>query len=133
MINDIKNITWFQSLITLTCFLGGICPGFLIIFLYKPELISSLDSLKLWLFSISLCLPVVLINYGVLGIFADDRVDRTEGLVASLIITALVLYAGVLVGYLFDFSFKEFLIALLVMELIGLIILAGMKKFSKNK
>lgn len=140
MISQLKDLSWPQSFGVFLFFLGGVCPGFLIIQMYKPELIIELDTLKLILFCISLSFPIVLLNF-IFSAFlfheeekkkeegaslSDDednylfgsinRNDRYDQASFSFLLTAIVLYPSLLFAYYNQGAFILFVILVIVIE-----------------
>ena len=134
MLKDIKDLTWTQTLGGLFGFTGAIAPGFLLIYLYKPELLSSLDTLKVIFFSLSLSLPIIIVNLFLQFNILDEDGEEFEIAVISLFMSSLVSYPSILISYLFLLSFKEFLIVLAIAQIVVFILFIFIKKVEeKNK
>lgn len=73
MIQELKNITVRQSIIALFVFLGSISPGALIIFYFDRELFLALDGFKLMVLSLSITLPVVLLNLIFASVYTESE------------------------------------------------------------
>jgi len=117
----LKDIPRF--ILFLQIFIATICPGFLIVFLYKSNLFMGLDIIKLTLFSISLSLPVFLLNaiiyslgYKING--TEDQYINTKSsqnnyiqviIANSSIITIVQLYLSILISWMFKLYFHIFL------------------------
>ena len=104
-------------------FISLVSPGFLTLFLFKPELIQSLDILKILTFSVSITLPIVCWN----SFFAsqmcmarkkDDQYIRKAMAITSPFMTALVIYCLLYLAYLTSWPFKTFTISVVVVELL---------------
>jgi hypothetical protein len=135
MINEIKTLNWNQTLGVIFVFLGTISPGFLIIYLFKPELISSLDSIKIILFSLSISLPIVVVNMSVciFGSFDEEENSKFVGAILALFLTAAALYPSILISYIYGFSFKDFLKTVLVIQIFLILFVFVDNKLEKRK
>lgn len=120
MLNEIKDLSWNHYLGATLIFVGAICPGFLTVFLFRPELISSLDTLKLLVLSLSLTLPVFIVNVALTGTTpAAMKLDNkiVEALI-GLFFTACVFYTTIIISYFFGLGFKPFLIVMAIVQVI---------------
>ena len=106
MFDQLKDLKWSQALLVIFGFLGLLAPGFLIIFLYKPELVIALDATKLILFSLALSGPVFAIN--LVFVRSTSKSEETmRGLVSSvvaLLLTTTVLYVSLFLTYFLSFN-----------------------------
>ena len=102
-----------------------VSPGFLTIFLYKPELIASLDTFKLLLFSASLTLPIVAINFICAVHFEENsnNSDATGIAIMSMAMSCVVLYLALVTSYLLYCSFRIHLAALAIFQVLLLFVL----------
>src|ERR1051326_4936000 len=108
LVEELKSADGFDFAVALVCFLGVLAPGFLTLFLFRPELVITLDTLKVLLFSASLTLPVT----GALIVLRHKRTPREHigvELAVSVSATALIFFPGLLSTYLFHLSFRAFL------------------------
>ncbi|MGO2147280.1 hypothetical protein [Halomonas sp.] len=107
MFDQLKDLKWSQALLVIFGFLGLLAPGFLIIFLYKPELVIALDATKLILFSLALSGPVFAIN--LVFVRSTSKSEETmRGLVSSvvaLLLTTTVLYVSLFLTYFLKLQF----------------------------
>jgi O-antigen/teichoic acid export membrane protein len=131
----------------ITGFLGTLAPGFLILFHFKPELFEKYDVFKLIILSLSLTLPLLIINSLIAGIMfyklPDDEESTTEtqknvdATRAALSINALVIYSSLLFCYFNSSSFKHLLKLFLYWEIglfiYGIIALIAIRKDQKKK
>lgn len=98
-----------------------IAPGFLTLYLYRPALVESLDILKLILFSVSLTLPFVVLNFFANDIAAGSSLEEVSPgsrLTNAMAGTSLVLYMALLISFLFLFTFRQYLGAIAVLQLL---------------
>lgn len=92
-------LSYTKILKTLLFFVGTFCPGILFIFVYKKDLFLKLDYIKLLLLSISLTLPIVLLNSILLFFyfFRQNLLDKRNeeiSMQAGIIYTAAELYVS---------------------------------------
>ena len=118
MISDIKSLSWRQTIGGLLVCTGAVCPGFLTLFLFKPELVTSLETIKILLFSISLSLPVVFVNLPVAIYVSEDEDDKYHPILISLLLSSKVFYPSLLISYLLDYQFKLFLMTIAIVQLL---------------
>ncbi len=130
-----KKLSWDQSLLGVAGFLGTISPGLLIVYLYKPDLFIGLDAFKLLLFSLALSMPVVFINILVCNSLRKVGVSNINVGIVALFLASIALYPSILVGYLFQLPFRDFLKVLLAMEVFttGFMIWDGRADSDTNK
>ncbi len=135
MFDQIKKLAWFDLLMGLFGLLGAIAPGFLVLYIYKPSLIMSLETTKLLIFSLALSLPVVVFNLLVsassIGSVKEDQKNLAKGLV-SLFLTFVVFYSAILAAYIFSINFKLFLVVIVVTQLLVTLFLFLDKKINKS-
>ena len=126
MINEIKNLSWGQFVGVLFGTLGAVSPGFLVLFLFQPELVRELDTIKVIIFSLSLSLPLFVVNMSFLYEFQKTRLDKDveefDIAAESLFLVFLSSYSALLISYLSEFTFKEFLASIIVTEAGALLI-----------
>ena len=133
MLNEIKTLTQKQILGILFGFVGVVSPGLLIMFLYKPELVSSLETIKLIIFSISLSLPVVIINMIPSSYVSNEKDTFSDDILIALFLSAVALYPSILISYIYNFSFTKFLFALLIMQAALIVLVIIDEKYDKKK
>jgi len=131
VIDEYRKINTNDITLALAALLGVIGPGFLTIYLFKPELVENLETLKLILFSCSLTLPILIINVTVIDAYKNTEKLALAGgeILASLSVTSFVLYSALVISYLFSLSFKWHLGAIFGVQ----IILSLMLKVSASK
>lgn len=116
-----------------------IAPGYLIIYLFKPQLIASLDVFKLLVFSMSLTLPMLALNYYVQQIvLAEIDPGPKNRLSLALMLAMVVIYPQVLMAYIQHLSFRAFLYRVISAEIFAIIVVAvywrlALKSFRKSK
>lgn len=122
MLEEIKSLSWNQTLGAIFAFLGLIAPGFLLLYLFKPELISSLETIKVLLFSLSLCMPLFVFNLAIaFTIEKHGEEDPFHVSAIALYMSSVAAYVAILFSYLANLTFKQFLLAILATEIIVLI------------
>src|ERR1039458_5491708 len=131
--------------ILITGFLGTIAPGFLILYHFKPELFEKYDVFKLTILSLSLTLPLLIINSLITGMLfyklpheSESETDKNvEATKSALSLNALVIYISLLVCYFNSSSFKHLLKLFLEWEIglfiLGIIVLIALRKDGGNK
>ncbi len=135
MIKDIQSLTWNQTLGVIFGFLSSLSPGFLTLYLFKPDLVSNLDTFKIVIFSLALSLPIVVLNMALTFNLPpeDESESEFETALRSLFVTSVVFYPSILMAYIFKYNFKEFLSVLLLIQILIYIGSVIMAKFEKNK
>ena len=138
MLKEITELTWKQTIGGVFCFLGTIAPGFLILYLYKPDLIESLETMKLIIFSLSLTLPLFFINIVGLSVI-DKELEKQqrhfEFAVVAMFFCSVAAYPAILTAYLQNLPFKAFLVALLIWQVVvwlGVFITTLPEKFNSS-
>ena len=120
LLQGIKEIKITEFCVYTIVFLSVIAPGLLIIFLYKPALFQSLDSIKLLLFSAALSLPIPTFNTFLMAIIWDLKEGGREAFEELVMLTMassfLVLYIAIAVAYLRSLDFKGFLFYVLILN-----------------
>lgn len=115
MIQDLKQFTWRQGVLSLFIFLGSLAPGSLVIFVFDRELFMALDTFKLILLSLAITLPVSLINIFCSSVFseafdqewhreAEENEDQRERLLAAEVavsfwVTSTVYYSALGIAF----------------------------------
>lgn len=106
----VKTIQDKSLLLALFATLATILPGLTIIYLYQPELLMTLDWVKLILLSISFTAPFVIFNSFVITINDKSRRNAAsffKDFVEGAIMTALTFYlalGALLVFRIFDYQ-----------------------------
>jgi len=132
---EIKGFKFSNYLIPIILFLGTLAPGFLLLYLYKPDMIKEFSSFKLCIFSLCLTIPIVVLNTTIVTLFSSNEwyyEDKNNAngnddifemyIIGGLGITFFLLYSLILCAYLFRFTFKNLIIILVILEFILLII-----------
>lgn len=130
--DEIKKIDAHSFGMYVLLVLGIFAPGFMVIFLYLPEYIVKLDTVKQLFFSAFLSLPVCILNI----IFysptdAKDK-DLNQAIIFSAYFTSIVIYFSVLMAYLLRVNFRTFLLFVLISEL-SIVLPISFKKYKKNR
>lgn len=108
-----------------------LCPGFLLWYLYAPELIERLDFLKLCVLAVGVSSPTFVIPYALTAlihrILVLKRVDRIElyggyadWYTRHALINALNMYMLVVFSFLFDIGKMVFVIIIFGVILMGI-------------
>ena len=74
---SIEKLTVDNTITYIVVLLGCLCPGFLILYLYFSDIIKTLDSTLILVFSTSLILPILLIH-SLIAAFAPDGIKLGE-------------------------------------------------------
>ncbi len=98
-------------------------PGFLVIFLYRPTLIVSLDIFKLMVASGALTLPLAAVNFfAAWSLWSeDDSIDVDGVWVLDSALTTLLLYIALYAAYLQQLPFKQFTLLAMAFEVMLLV------------
>lgn len=110
-IDELKKIDRSVVAMPLLLFVSIVSPGYLVIFLYKPELAETLDVLKLCLFACSLSLPLLLLNiccFVPLTWQPGNNDTYQTPLRNAATLTALEFYVCIYVSYLWHLRFRTF-------------------------
>ena len=120
-VQDLLSLNQRHYNLALSFFCGTVSPGFLIIFLFKPDLIHALDFFKLLLFSAALTTPALLLHYVFLASL-DLRTEAGEkdysggGMLACF--TSLIsMHLAILGAYVLNWTFREFLVGVAISSL----------------
>lgn len=106
-------------------------PGSLIIYLYKPDLFTSIETMKLIIMSFAISIPGVIVPM-IFNFIASPIIKNICGEDVSIgsikewfykhtFGNAMNLYILILLGYLFDYGFKFFSIAYATLIMISFI------------
>lgn len=113
------------KLIFLACVLfGGIAPGFFVLLLYWPEIVSQSGYLKLLLLSALVAGPVIILSFVVISVMGHatgkPRNTRTymNEFTFSLLVCLVSYGISLLVCYLFGFPLKVFIVLALVLAVL---------------
>ena len=101
-----------------------VAPGFLTIFLYRPGLIASLDTFKLLLFSASLTLPIVAMNFACANHFEEGSGESSTTIaILAMAMSCMVLYLALVTSYLLSLSFRAHLVGLGALQVLLFLVL----------
>lgn len=119
--SDLRKLDGEAAVAYVAILLATIFPGLLALQLFRPDLVASLETVKLVLLAAALGLPVYAVNVFAATPFAQqfagttqdkDQLETVSGIGA--VTGAIVYHASLLVAYLGNFSFRWFLLVLLV-------------------
>jgi|GEM_PF-1926955 len=146
IIESVKKLAVTDILVIVYVFLATLAPGLLILYLYKPEYIEKLESIKLVLFSFCLTSPVLLFNTLIVAMLSpkqlyspptleEERKDYYLGqFIGGSAFTMFIFFVLLILAYYRNFSFKWFVGWILIIEspifLLGAII--SLKYFKKQ-
>lgn len=118
LVEEIKKLEGLDVGLYLGAFLATIGPGFLLIFMYKPELIESLDTVKVILFSASIGFPLFALNAFITLVLSkkNEEIDFHDAGLTSGTITSIAFYTTLLTAYYLSPSTKEFIPTLLAIN-----------------
>lgn len=110
ILKELKSISAFHLVTSVTFMASIISPGILILFQFKRELFLELETIKLLVLAISISLPVIFAS--VLLVIFDDK-DSVWDSVSSIapFVTLVAFYITFSSAYLFEFTFQEFIYA----------------------
>jgi hypothetical protein len=133
LLSEIKGLEYKQGVLFVTAFFGLVAAGFLIIFQFRPELIEKYDILKIIFLSLALTLPLVVIILLNIALRLPKEADRWLMIGGAMFTNVFVIYAPLLVCYLFSLRFRWFLGMVLFVEFCWLLEGARRRFFKKNK
>ena len=134
IIEDIRKIEAHYFGVYVLLFLSIFAPGFLLLYIYKPELLASLGTVKILIFSASLSLPIAAINTFLVPISEPNEGSKFEdSLLLGALYSFIGLYAVIFISYLFSLSFKQFVIGIAIFEFILLIGVLIVRQREKKK
>lgn len=112
-----------------------ILPGITGIYLYLPDLLTSLDWVKLVLLSLSVTAPVSIINTMVIIGIAKRKKERDDDLfydfILGSIITGITIYIALVIAYFSGFQTKGLSVLLATGEV--MIVFSVWNEWSKGK
>ena len=120
-LSEIRELKGQHILRGMIGFLAVLGPGFLTLYHYHPELIEKYDVLKLALFSAALTVPVIFLNFIVMLVArslaralkkqadTEDSAEIGDLLAAAFFLSMAVLYAALVVAYLWRLTFLKML------------------------
>ncbi len=122
IVDQIKKIEVSDLIKTIIGLVGVVTPGLLTIFFFKRDLFISLDLLKLVLLSISLCLPIVLLNFMLMFALPTEgrplniKANISANLIVATSSSALVFNLPLVASYIFELHFRTFVWVVLILE-----------------
>lgn len=128
LVTDLKSIDGNFATTSILIFLSTLCAGVLTIYLFLPELFLTLDTVKFILFSLSLSLPLFILNafFSVPVLTPDmkkgEKLEFQMIGVLSGFFSSLIAYSALLSAYIFSLKFSGFLAILSGGELIYIVI-----------
>ena len=121
IISEIKKLKASDVMMAVLAFSAVIAPGFLTLYLFKPNLIADIDIVKLIVFSVALTIPQCALSLFGLIFYRDitkkpDLKDEetTTIFLWVMLWTFLVFYVSLLIAYFYGITFKYFLLTLAV-------------------
>ncbi|WP_321324503.1 hypothetical protein [Thiomicrorhabdus sp.] len=133
MIKDVKDLTYIQVLSGMFGFFGMLSPGFLMLYLFKPEFITLLDTSKLILFSLSLTIPIVILNIVLIYSHKDPITEGANGVLMALFASSIITYPSLLLTYIYTLNFKQFLISIFIFQVSFFIYFYIFERKEENK
>lgn len=126
LLEDIRSLNKTTVLTISLVFIGLIAPGLLTLYLFKPVLFATLDSLKLLLFSLALSAPGLFVPYVVSTIAAKVLDVLKPGAAARLggpidwfashtATNGFNFYLSLLLAYLLKWRFITFLVLMIAL------------------
>ena len=116
VLEQLRNITAWDITVVLGGFLATVAPGLLIVYLFAPELVFKLETMKLFVFSAAITLPVLAVNafamlvVGILmGIWSKGTATRQYLFFYEVTWAFLTLYAAVLIAFICSLNVSQFI------------------------
>lgn len=113
-IKDVLSLDQRHLSLAVAFFGATVAPGVLILFHFKPDLMNEWDFLKIFLFSLSLTTPLVLLHYIQMrsyGLLTKDGLSDNAGAATLACLTSLLSLNFALLGaYVLGWSFREFVL-----------------------
>ena len=122
---DLKHFKPTTWAFVILLFISVACPGFLIIFSFKPDLFLQLEFLKLALLGLSITLPIWFLNLSIVRLLMDLNEDfdyEVIGMQAS-VFSIFTIYTPLIINFLNDISVSNAFYIGIAVELI--VILTG--------
>lgn len=120
LVDEVRKLEPADFALAVGVFIAIVAPGFLTIYLYKPELVSSLDTFKLLVFSSAITLPVVVANFAAAAYLAneDSPPNFADISMQALASGCVVLYISLILSYLLTLTFRFHLGVLAFIEVL---------------
>ena len=139
ILDDIKSIEPKHMLLVVSIFIAAVAPGLMLILIFMPEFIPGLDVVKLILLSLSLTLPLILINFFISFSWNAATIESSNPsskedqftlvLLVACLFTAATTYPSILLAYIFGLHFITLLFVIGVFEFILFAI--GLRNYMK--
>lgn len=124
MLKELAHLKQKHYVVLTATILALFGPGFLCLFHFKNNLISSLDIVKLLILSISITLPLIILNFLVitfaLVVITDNTPDEPIEIIWAMaaLLTAAVLYIGLYASFIWNLPFRQFTFVLIWIEVV---------------
>lgn len=122
LIGDLKTLKDKAVVLGIFAVVFIILPGIAGIYLFKPELISSLDWVKLVLLSAALTAPLVVINSMAITVFENRKKEKKDtffyDFIEGTLFTGISIYIVIIIGYVFHFSLSNMAVMLAATEVL---------------
>ena len=126
MLKDIINSEPPILLVYFILIFSALCPGVLVIYYFNPSLLLSIDIFKVILFTVALFLPFLVINFfvGFFGFFSllsknpSYKLKPINMAFIPCLYSMFIMYFSLIICYLFNLSFKGFLLCSFICEFI---------------
>ena len=120
-IEPIRNLSKWEITVFISGFLATLAPGFLILYLYKPDLLERFDNFKITIFSLALTLPLVVVDALIMVVIGAyfglwKKLSDKQAVFWVAVWVFLSLYASILAAYFFSLSYMAFLFTLIVVD-----------------
>lgn len=125
LVDEMRKLDKFHVFMGLVLFASVIAPGFIVIGMFRPALLVSLDCIKLLLLASSFSVPVLLLNGLVLIPMvapASAVPDHADVFKWAAIVSAAEQYALLYVTYLLHLQFRTLTVLLAIATCVGLLL-----------
>ena len=116
VLEQLRGLTAWDITAVLGAFLATVAPGLLIIYFFDPALVLKLETMKLFVFSAAITLPVIAVNAFTMvvvgswmGIWSKGTVTRQHVLFYEATWAFFTLYAAVLIAFLCSLNIAQFI------------------------
>jgi len=123
LLSNILNVNIRVLVASLILIIGTIAPGFLIVYIFKPEILYNLTDMKIIFFSSSLSLPYIMFNTVLaFGFNRNINQNDTKGeLISGVILSIFVIYPVLFISYIFHIKIIWFIIITILLEIVLII------------
>lgn len=120
LVEEVKKLEGLDVSLYIGAFLATVAPGFLLLLLYKPMLVESLDTVKLIILSASIGLPLFTFNafISIMLTKKGENPNFQEAGLESGILTSLSFYISLLVAYYTATTLKTFIPMIIIINII---------------